>query len=173
MTHQRVTDSPASDHPSERPSGQSSGQPAPTDRTDLTELVGLLRLINLGDLRMRHEVSRELGIGLTDLTALSVLESQERPTPKSLADALSITAGSATSLVDRLVKADLVARDSHPTDRRSLLLRLTARGEDAVALVAGRYAAAARNALDGGTPDTVSVADFVGRLGSALGRAAS
>ncbi|TCU83770.1 MarR family protein [Curtobacterium sp. PhB191] len=42
--------------------------------------------------------------------------------PSQLARTLAITTAATTALIDRLIKADLIARAPHPTDRRKTLL---------------------------------------------------
>jgi DNA-binding MarR family transcriptional regulator len=49
-------------------------------------------------------------------------------TPKALYEGLMLSSGAMTSRLDRLEEADLIARHPSPTDRRSVLVRLTARG---------------------------------------------
>jgi DNA-binding MarR family transcriptional regulator len=75
-----------------------------------------------------------LGVNRTDLRCLDVLLEQGQATPGYLADALGLTTGSVTAMLDRMEKLDYVERSPDPTDRRRVEVRPTAR---AVAL-AGR-----------------------------------
>lgn len=51
---------------------------------------------------------------------------------KELAEALQVSAPSASTMVDRLVDLGVVDREPHPEDRRAVLLRLNAAGRDAL-----------------------------------------
>jgi DNA-binding MarR family transcriptional regulator len=49
-------------------------------------------------------------------------------TQRALADALAVTPRNVTGLVDGLEASGHVSREAHPTDRRAILVTLTARG---------------------------------------------
>lgn len=91
-------------------------------------------------------------MGLTphQARALRVTGEQDGLRLSALADALRISPRSATEVVDALEKADLVARQPDPTDRRAILVAVTARGSRTLATLA-----AAR---------TKDADDFFGRL---------
>ncbi|MFE3317030.1 MarR family winged helix-turn-helix transcriptional regulator [Nocardia sp. NPDC059195] len=91
-------------------------------------------------------------MGLTphQARALRVTGEQDGLRLSALADALRISPRSATEVVDALEKADLVARQPDPTDRRAILVAVTARGRRTLATLA-----AAR---------TKDADDFFGRL---------
>jgi DNA-binding MarR family transcriptional regulator len=67
-----------------------------------------------------------LGINRTDLRCMDVLLEQGQATPGYLADALGLTSGSVTAMLDRLEKLDYVERRPDPTDRRRIEVRPTA-----------------------------------------------
>ncbi|MCM0677731.1 MarR family transcriptional regulator [Micromonospora phytophila] len=74
----------------------------------------------------RGALARRLGIGITDAAALDQLvASPEALGPVELGNRLGIRSASATTLVDRLVRAGHVERTPHPHDRRRLGLRVT------------------------------------------------
>ncbi|MCZ2403443.1 MarR family transcriptional regulator [Paenarthrobacter sp. Z7-10] len=54
-------------------------------------------------------------------------------TPKQLAHELHLTAGSITTMSDRLESSGFLVRKPNPADRRSLLLQLTPAGTCAIA----------------------------------------
>ena len=56
-------------------------------------------------------------------------------TQRVLAEALKVTPRAITGLVDALVGAGLVTRESHPTDRRATLVTLTATGKKLTAML--------------------------------------
>ncbi len=72
-------------------------------------------------------VSEALGINRSDLRGLKFL--QYGPlTPKQMAEKLSLASGTVTPLLDRLESLGLICRNASPTDRRSLVIELTADG---------------------------------------------
>ncbi|UTH74371.1 MarR family winged helix-turn-helix transcriptional regulator [Chromobacterium sp. IIBBL 290-4] len=95
--------------------------------------AGLL-LLWLGDdaLKLVNDRLDEHGLSENKLQVLMLFLLQEKgcfgedpPTPSSIANYCSITRASATGLLDWLEKRALIARVPHPTDRRSLQLKLT------------------------------------------------
>jgi DNA-binding MarR family transcriptional regulator len=76
-----------------------------------------------------HEVV-ELDIPVGQLKALLMLWTAGKPqTMGQIAQALGVTLGSVTGLVDGLVERDLVRREEDPGDRRQKLARLTPRAQ--------------------------------------------
>jgi DNA-binding MarR family transcriptional regulator len=72
-----------------------------------------------------------------------VLQAEPAPhrlSPSRLADAVLCTSGGMTKIVDRLVRAGLVARETDPTDRRGVLVRLTAAGVRIASAASTTYA---------------------------------
>jgi DNA-binding MarR family transcriptional regulator len=61
----------------------------------------------------------------TQLEALFLITHRPRLTPRSLADALNVTAGAVTQIVAGLRANGLVETIAHPHDARSVLLTLT------------------------------------------------
>jgi DNA-binding MarR family transcriptional regulator len=76
---------------------------------------------------MRRRVRDDMDMGDTDLAALRWIIEQERagrpPTSAGLSRVLGITTAATVKVVSRLIAVGYVARRSHPSDRRSLLLR--------------------------------------------------
>jgi DNA-binding MarR family transcriptional regulator len=67
-----------------------------------------------------------LGVNRTDMRCLDVLLDQGQATPGYLADALGLTTGSVTAMLDRLEKLGYVERRPDPGDRRRIQVRPTA-----------------------------------------------
>jgi DNA-binding MarR family transcriptional regulator len=76
--------------------------------------------------RMRAALASDAGISATDLDALEHLEADGPLTQRQLGDRLSLTSGAVTMLVDRLQDAGWVRRRPHPSDRRYVLVELSA-----------------------------------------------
>lgn len=133
--------------------------------SELSELVDRLSRLSLANEQLRSALAKELEIGLPELSAVAYIENEGFTTPKALASSLSIATGSATALIDRLVAAGLITREPNPSDRRSVLLTLTARGEQAMAQVRQRYAGAIEAALGDDRATVTGVfGGFVDRL---------
>ena len=69
-------------------------------------------------------------ITIPQIKTLVLLEQMEPLRMGFIADRLGITLSAMTSIVDRLVKKNLVERDSDPHDRRVVLCKLTDQGRE-------------------------------------------
>ena len=76
-------------------------------------------------------VADRVGINLTDLKCMSLLQLEGTLTAGRLGELAGLTGGAVTGVVDRLEKARLVERVPDPEDRRRLTVSLTARGQAA------------------------------------------
>ena len=84
---------------------------------------GLRRLI--AEAIGTHEVvAASLGLNPTDLRCLELAAGEPEMTPSRLAELSGLTSGAVTGVLDRLERAGFVRRESDPTDRRSLLVRI-------------------------------------------------
>lgn len=77
-----------------------------------------------------QDVVREQGISLPQMHTLEVLGIHGAMRMKELAGGMGVTTGTLTVLVDRLESKDLVRRKPHESDRRSILVELTAKGRE-------------------------------------------
>ena len=122
----------------ERPAGEQS---TTLDRHDAAVLeepamaaaVRSLRALIMAGERYRLTVAARLGLGTTEMQALSYLAVHGDRGQSELARDLSLTSSAATALVDRLERHGAAERARHPTDRRRTTIRLTTRGEQLVA----------------------------------------
>ena len=108
---------------------------APPDTQTITDTVSALTSalveIDSAHRRIRHRLARDLGFSTAELTATFIVGSTEHCTPKHLSTELDLSTGAITAMVDRLEKTGHLERLAHPTDRRSQLLVLTPRGDEA------------------------------------------
>jgi DNA-binding MarR family transcriptional regulator len=75
----------------------------------------------------------ETGISAAQLQALAAIAGLDGAARvQDVSDALQITVGAASKLIDRLERDGLAARSPHPGDRRSMIIRLSASGETAL-----------------------------------------
>src|SRR4051812_45698077 len=105
------------------------------------------------DRRLRLAAAERLGVGATDFDALILLDTAGPLAAGRIAEALAITTGAVTGLIDRLERAGFVQRTRHETDRRQVLIEL---------------APARRDPLDAHWRDRDRfVAEAIGELGEA------
>jgi DNA-binding MarR family transcriptional regulator len=71
-------------------------------------------------------------VTLPQLRVLVMVASRAAPNLGAVANGLGVHPSNATRAVDRLVGAGLLDRGDDPTDRRNLVLTLTAKGQDLV-----------------------------------------
>ena len=74
-----------------------------------------------------REMARILGVNGTDIRCLELLiaGTGDEVTPGDIAAHLNLTAGSVTTMLDRLEKHGYVTRSPHPDDRRQVLVHAT------------------------------------------------
>ncbi len=75
----------------------------------------------------------DVGLPLSWFEPMTVIDQNEVCRVNDIAEALSITVGGTSKLVDRLETADLCVRRPNPDDRRSSLISLTPLGEQRLA----------------------------------------
>jgi DNA-binding MarR family transcriptional regulator len=102
-----------------------------------TKAVGyLLPQLGFETARRFKSAMTEIGLVPRQFDLLRAIETFEAPTQNAVADWLRIPPSSMVALVDQLEERDLVVRRTHPTDRRSRILCLTARGKKLLASAA-------------------------------------
>ena len=124
----------------------------PSDGADLaTEVrVGVMRLSR----RLRAEQQAVTGsVSEGQFCVLADLKNVGPQTPKELADREQVQPPSMTRTVGPLVELGLVARDTHPDDRRQVVLSLTEAGDDLVTESRQRRTAWLSRRLTGLTPE--------------------
>jgi DNA-binding MarR family transcriptional regulator len=78
-------------------------------------------------------VAAQLGVNRTDMRCLDVLMERGEATPGQLADAVGLTSGSVTAMLDRVERIGYVHRAPDPSDRRRFVVRPTAKALEACA----------------------------------------
>ena len=85
----------------------------------------------LAELNRRLKADYDLSVSAA--TVLAIIDGAGEPiTPGVIAERAIIAAASTTSVLDTLEKRGLVERRPHPTDRRKLLIELTATGRTTI-----------------------------------------
>jgi DNA-binding MarR family transcriptional regulator len=70
------------------------------------------------------QAAEKVGLGLTDMQMIHLLQLYGPSTPSQLAAATGLSSGGITVALDRLEKAGYLRRQPNPADRRSLLVAL-------------------------------------------------
>ena len=92
--------------------------------------------------RLQAECLEPHGLSFTDYTVLRVLSGEDAAagvSPSRLAEAVLISSGGMTKVIDRLARAGLVERSVDPNDRRGVLVSLTAAGHELSATASASY----------------------------------
>jgi MarR family transcriptional regulator, organic hydroperoxide resistance regulator len=87
-------------------------------------VVRCLREFIAGSIIYNQQVADHVGLRLTDMQCINVLDLTGPSTPGELARSTGLTTGGVTVMLDRLEKAGYVKRVPNPRDRRSVLVRL-------------------------------------------------
>jgi DNA-binding MarR family transcriptional regulator len=116
--------------------------------------------ISISRLARRLRVEQRAGVGgpeiaLSDiqLAALAALERRQAMTPGELADYEKVQPPSMTRVIAVLEERNLVQRSAHPTDRRQVILTVTAEGRALVTRVRRRKEAWLAQRLQELTPE--------------------
>ena len=116
--------------------------------------------ISISRLARRLKVEQRLGVGGSDpvlsdiqLAALAALERHQAMTPGELAEHEKVQPPSMTRVIAVLEERNLVQRAAHPTDRRQVVLTVTAEGRALVNRVRRRREAWLAQRLQELTPD--------------------
>jgi len=80
----------------------------------------------------RNATGRKLGLNIADTECFSLLQLKGISTPTELARYTGLTTGSATAMLDRLEKAELITRKPNPKDRRGVLIEINRQNTGAV-----------------------------------------
>ena len=93
------------------------------------EVIAALRADGIARDALDQAIADRLGVNLTDLRCLDVLDQHGRSTAGEIAAALGRTTGSVTTLLDRLERSGYVRRTRDSIDRRRVLVELTPRSQ--------------------------------------------
>ncbi|ROR93168.1 MarR family transcriptional regulator [Salana multivorans] len=117
----------------------------PEDVAQITRLMSAIAGMREAEERLSEASTRYMKLNRTDMRALHFLiASQNRgslPTPGAIAQHLGISTASTTKLLDRLERAGHIRRETHPSDRRALLVRITPETHRAAMATVGRQQA--------------------------------
>lgn len=140
------------------------------DVSPLEVLSRVSRLARHLDIARRHAFD-QWGLAAWEFDVLSALRRSGEPYQLSAGELVRetlVTSGTMTNRIDRLVAREMVARSPSPSDRRTVLISLTAHGREAVDGALADLVDDERELLAGLTPqECTTMADSLRRL---LGR---
>ncbi|WP_309065821.1 MarR family winged helix-turn-helix transcriptional regulator [Microbacterium sp.] len=98
------------------------------------EVLETMRLYRAADMAMRRRTRDSMAMGENELLALRFLLQQPDHTarPSEITKYLALSSASITALLDRLEKTGRITRMSHPSDRRSILVKVTEHADQEV-----------------------------------------
>src|SRR5437868_9778979 len=100
------------------------GMPSVRKQEQIQQIARAIARAAEADRRLRLAAAERLGVGTTDFDALVLLDTAGPLAAGRIAEALAITTGAVTGLIDRLERAGYVQRTRHETDRRQVLIEL-------------------------------------------------
>lgn len=101
-----------------------SAQYTPEDISEAT------RRLDIAMARLTGAFARDVGVSVPELLALEHLAGGQGLGPSDLGKRLQLTSGAVTSLVDRLAAGGHAVRAPHPSDRRRVVVRRTAKADE-------------------------------------------
>src|SRR5271168_4660349 len=96
--------------------------PAPVTTAD--RIVLEIRKFIAASIFFNTQAAEKVGLGLTDMQMLHMLQLYGPSTPSRLAACTGLSSGGVTVALDRLEKGGFIRREPNPTDRRSFLIYL-------------------------------------------------
>lgn len=132
-----------------------------------------LRAYRAAEMSMRRRTQASMSMGENEMLVLRFLTRRGRRhhdvTPIDLARYLQISTASMTALLDRLEKSGHLERRPHPSDRRKVLVAVTAHTEEDMREVLGSMHAQMMLATHGMTEsEAEAVTQFLERMRSAV-----
>jgi DNA-binding MarR family transcriptional regulator len=96
----------------------------PSPATPVDRIVLEIRKFIAAAIFFNAQAAEKVGLGLTDMQMIHVLQLYGPSTPSRLAAGTGLSSGGVTVALDRLEKAGYIRREPNPADRRSLLVTL-------------------------------------------------
>lgn len=136
---------------------------------DINELqlrvVKATQEFGISSVLFRNAIGRKLGLNITDIGCLNYLFIKGTSTPTELAHYTGLTTGSATTMLDRLEKLNLITRRPNPHDRRGLIIEIRQEARETIGPMVAGTQSAQRQLLDSYSDKELSaIADFLTRF---------
>ena len=126
------------------------------DIAQINDLMAALARLRKAEDLLTEASNAYMRLNRTDMRTLHFLIASahrgEVVTPSAIASHLGISTASTTKLLDRLERGGHITRESHPSDRRALVIRVTSETHQAAMSTVGRQQARRFNAAARLTP---------------------
>jgi DNA-binding MarR family transcriptional regulator len=140
--------------------------------TDPLDVLIALRRYGLENDRFDLAVARAHDVSMAEMKAIDHIQAEGELTPRELGERLSLTSGAVTAVIDRLERVGWVARSPHPTDRRSVVVRMTEQSMEAGERIYVPYSdALARLSAELPPESRQAVAEFLDKAADVAGGA--
>lgn len=91
-------------------------------------LIALRRITRAIDLHSKR-LQKESGLTTSQLLVIEAIEKLDNPTPSSIAREILVSQSTVTNLTERMERNGLLKRIKSPSDKRSVRLKVTAKGK--------------------------------------------
>lgn len=122
-----------------------------------TDVITAGRENGISSVLFRNAVGMQLGLNNADMECLDLLFFRQISSPAELAQYTGLTSGATTSMLDRLEKKGLIARQPHPSDRRSFQIVLVPEAMEHIRPLFSSVRAAQTELLATYTPDQLAL----------------
>lgn len=123
----------------------------------VSTILALQRATHVTLSRLGHDLA-DLALTPSEINVLANLADGADRTVTSLGQAVGSRPTTLTGVLDRLERRALITRSPHPTDRRAVLISLTAAGHETATRVRATVEEIERHALAGLPPESVRAA---------------
>jgi DNA-binding MarR family transcriptional regulator len=129
------------------------------------QVIHATQEFGIASVLFRNAIGRQLGLNITDIGCLNYLFIKGTSTPTELAHYAGLTTGSATTMIDRLERLQLITRSANPTDRRSLIINIKDGVRERIGpMVSGTQKAQKELLSSYSDTELVAIADFLTRF---------
>ena len=119
-------------------------------------VIKLHRRVNQTLRQTNQDAWMQLSLTVPQVKSLFYITNRGSTNFRDLAKALKVTPSNLTGVIDRLVDQSLVSRKENPEDRRIMLLKATARGEELVSDLGERRISHLSQALSELSPEELN-----------------
>jgi DNA-binding MarR family transcriptional regulator len=97
-------------------------------RKDARDLVAHVRRVRVGYTRYMARDVEKHGLTISQYTALAILEDRGEMTMGAIGEAMGVTMGAGTNIVDKLIRSGFASREHGTGDRRVVAVQITDKG---------------------------------------------
>src|SRR6478736_7285366 len=134
-------------------------------RERIENVVQSLRRVNVQGSIFGQTIAIRLGLSEADSDALELLIDTGAATAGRISEAMGLTTGAVTRVIDRLEQAGYVRRTTDPADRRRVVVEVVPERAASLDALLGSLERAAQDEAGRYTPEQLAtINDFLGRM---------